>query len=1853
MQPRLPVRSSNSLDQYHSSDFPSSDDDDLIELSQRIRSPVPSTQLSAQLVSGSTASNTGLEMQKTNYSRGSFDTSLLSTAVSARASTSSRMELSGQTSTSSIGMPILSTAVSAMASASSRPELPGQVPIRDWWIPLTRESGHVKTVLDDINERVIQQRQKELEEQEEQRRLRWQKENDELSRVVREVLAPGVSAPGRRHGAEQIFTMAGRRDAPSSSAVNEIYAVIQKMVESQDRFAQKMTEVQVQGMQQLTQKIVETQAQTQNVQQFAQKMVEAQIQTIQQLAQQQGQLAINQDKLASEIQSLAQQQNRKRRTSRRGRSEATEENTSDNSSETEPEVVPARSILRRTAPEELSGKSRSTSRTRTVIIHEPNEGRKSRPHSPDQASAVDSPRKRKCSESQRSSGGRPVPSTVSRQLCTADRQQGQPIGSRHPDVAASAASRTMMMVDNDPVNVQPAGIVQSSDTVVNSGGPGRIQSIAPGQAVPRFTGGADADFDVFLAQFELFAGGYRWNNLDKLMNLKMCLHGTASAFITRYAYVTDYNEFVRVLREFFGKGARSGTNEVRLLQRIRQKNETIPELRLAIEQLAEWAYPVEKQLKTPMFIRMERDAFIRALGDKRLIERVQLMCPQTIDEAARWAHEYEEQEARANWAPNLLSPAQPPDTVRTAMPAESCQQQQQQQKQQKSATSSDIDKLTAAVTSMVSVINTRLDELQGKSAAANSQPSVAATSTNRSLSRAARKASSACNHCQQMGHYKYECPRLSVEEKQALMEQHAQIRRRRYGGTSAGPPAAPVQSSNNVGHTEPKGHTVPYTVGTLTGEQSVLYYTVVYIGGQDFRVMLDLGAGVSLIGVRYVPPGMFIDRHRADVSVNAGNDTPFRIEGVILLKFRLSPDEEEISHYMAVTPDLDDILFGNDLLRKLKFACSLEDNSLSLMGKPRVMHPIPVGPCVRRIYTATDVIVEQRHEVDVPVNVPLNHLRDKAPALFSEACEIGPGVVAANVVLPGYTAEAKLKVLNLSNRPFMIPSGCLLTSAYPYVSQAVLARMEQQIESDEERCCQRMADVKASGVGSGFPQLSVKAIVQRSTDDTTACQLPDLPHSMSSGLQLLQTDWHDSTPQAGKCHVHGGDAQITCPRLDAELLRSCDENCVPMEARAVYTPAPVQPPGRSVSHVQAERVMCIAQFQTQCHSPFRFAEDGCPVSDCVVHNYTRRSLPFSPLDCTTRNVVRSVCCLKDCSACSVLDKPVVCQPEVCRTVYTSARSELCSDTDSDDEVIGPCLGQSFADKVVLDPDSDGSSSSCCDRPARARLKGQFEHLLPLLDSLPSDLSNAQVDKIVDLLIVNSDVFSKHKHDLGCTDLIEARIPTGNAMPHAESLRSHPRAYLDLIDKEIDEMLKAGVIQRCQSSWNANIVCVKKKNGDVRICVDLRGLNLAHKPYVDKYPLSRIDDCINALSGRKWFSSIDVSASFHQVPIHPDDKHKTAFSSRRGQFCYNTLTMGFASSPAIYCRLTERVLCGLLYDIVVAYVDDAVVVANDFEEMLQNLQVVLDRFKGAKLKLRPSKCFLFQHQIEFCGHIVSEQGRRVSDRRTACLNDLKFPTNIHALRRLIGFFSYNRAYIDHFSDLIEPLVAMTRKGAIIEPKPEAVRSFELLKDAVRSAPVLALMKDTGDFVLQTDASLYALGAALYQWQEGELRPLGFASRSLSKHERNYCTTRREVLGVIFGLRSFKNLITGHHVTVECDHAAIIHYQSTPEPMSQVARHLDELSSFDMDIVYVQGEKNVVADFLSRMPPCNRGPEGEPCKQCTRRMIGHGQKREEFVYAVSTTQGQVQTRGRVRTRSGRVSVAPPQDPAFDYSDGQSKR
>ena len=163
----------------------------------------------------------------------------------------------------------------------------------------------------------------------------------------------------------------------------------------------------------------------------------------------------------------------------------------------------------------------------------------------------------------------------------------------------------------------------------------------------------------------------------------------------------------------------------------------------------------------------------------------------------------------------------------------------------------------------------------------------------------------------------------------------------------------------------------------------------------------------------------------------------------------------------------------------------------------------------------------------------------------------------------------------------------------------------------------------------------------------------------------------------------------------------------------------------------------------------------------------------------------------------------------------------------------------------------------------------------------------------------------------------------------------------------------------------------KRDGGIRFCIDYRKLNnVTHR---DSYPLPRIDDSVEALSGARWFSTLDLKSGYWQVEMDETDREKTAFSIGSGLWQFTVMPFGLSNAPATFERLMEQVLAGLPLTTALVYLDDVLVAGRNFSEHLAHLSVVLQRFREASLKLNPKKCFLFQLQVKYLGHVISQQG----------------------------------------------------------------------------------------------------------------------------------------------------------------------------------------------------------------------------------------------------------------------------------------
>ena len=488
----------------------------------------------------------------------------------------------------------------------------------------------------------------------------------------------------------------------------------------------------------------------------------------------------------------------------------------------------------------------------------------------------------------------------------------------------------------------------------------------------------------------------------------------------------------------------------------------------------------------------------------------------------------------------------------------------------------------------------------------------------------------------------------------------------------------------------------------------------------------------------------------------------------------------------------------------------------------------------------------------------------------------------------------------------------------------------------------------------------------------------------------------------------------------------------------------------------------------------------------------------------------------------------------------------------------------------------------CIRPAKQ--ENVPEHLKDLYERTVVGMTKEQKAEIAKLLKKYSNSFSKSDEDVGRTGIVRHKINTENAHPIKQPLRRTPVHLNSEIDKQIDDMLQRDVIQPSSSPWASGIVIVSKKDGTKRFCVDYRKLN--DVTVKDSYPIPRIDDSLEQLSGAQWFSCLDLNAGYWQVEVDEADREKTAFTSRRGLFEFKTMPFGLCNAPATFERLMETVLAGLNWQICLIYLDDIIVHGESFEAMLTNLDRVLSKLQEAGLKLKPRKCQLFKKEVEYLGHIVSASGIKTDPKKIQAVRDWPEPNNVTELRSFIGLCSYYRRFILGFANIAKPLHRLTSKGEPFVWTCECSQAFEKLKNCLCEAPTLAHPDFTKEFILDTDASDFAIGAVLSQVFDGKERVIAYASKTLTKAERRYCVTRKELYALVHFVKYFRHYLYGKKFTIRTDHGSLRWLMQYKNPEGQVARWLEILSSFNMKIIHRPGRSHRNADGMSRIR----------CKQC---------------------------------------------------------
>ncbi|MEL7521903.1 MAG: reverse transcriptase family protein, partial [Cyanobacteria bacterium J06553_1] len=456
-------------------------------------------------------------------------------------------------------------------------------------------------------------------------------------------------------------------------------------------------------------------------------------------------------------------------------------------------------------------------------------------------------------------------------------------------------------------------------------------------------------------------------------------------------------------------------------------------------------------------------------------------------------------------------------------------------------------------------------------------------------------------------------------------------------------------------------------------------------------------------------------------------------------------------------------------------------------------------------------------------------------------------------------------------------------------------------------------------------------------------------------------------------------------------------------------------------------------------------------------------------------------------------------------------------------------------------------------------------------------------KILDSLFNEfSDILPSKDRPLGKTTLLQHSIKlVPGAKPVNIPAYRVPHSKRIQIDKEVQGLIDQGIIEESDSPWSSPLLLVPKSDGSFRPVVDYRALNKL--TIAQPFPMPRIKDLLSDINrNNKIFSSIDLAKGFLQLPLEPESRPYTAFSTRSGHFQFKSAPMGLRNSPSSFLRLMTLVLQGLLSDDVLVYLDDLLVCSETLEQHTTRLREVFQRLKDANLTINPIKCKFFQKELTFLGHTISSKGILPNELKVTAVRNFPTPTNEKQIKQFIGLAGFYRSFIWNFGELAVPLTSLLKKDSKFIWGDQQEKSFNALKEALTTAPILTFPDYTQTFHLYTDASSTGLGAVLMQKVNGELQPIAFASRVLNNAERNYCTTDREMLAVVWGLKHYRELILGYSIHLWTDHNPLVSINSHAykDPHGRIARYILTLNDFEVEVKYIKGAYNKPPDALSR-------------------------------------------------------------------------
>lgn len=466
----------------------------------------------------------------------------------------------------------------------------------------------------------------------------------------------------------------------------------------------------------------------------------------------------------------------------------------------------------------------------------------------------------------------------------------------------------------------------------------------------------------------------------------------------------------------------------------------------------------------------------------------------------------------------------------------------------------------------------------------------------------------------------------------------------------------------------------------------------------------------------------------------------------------------------------------------------------------------------------------------------------------------------------------------------------------------------------------------------------------------------------------------------------------------------------------------------------------------------------------------------------------------------------------------------------------------------------------------------------------SHLSNANQNDIKRLIYNYSQSFFIENDTLKACNLFEHTINLKHKEPIYERQFPLPEAMKTEMDKHIDYMLRSEIISPINfSSYNSPCFLVKKKNNSFRFVVDMRKINKAVIP--NKYSHANPQEILSRMHNAKYFTKFDLKLGFHQQSLNPNSRHILAFTHRGKRYAYNRLCMGLTDSAASFSQMVILALDEYINKFVEVYIDDCIIYSSNLSDHMKQVELVIKKLAAHNLTIEISKSEFCKESVDFLGFHLSHNKISPSQKNIDAINKIKYPNTVRKLQRVLGAFNFVRCFIPKYAEKTKILTNLLKKNSKFVFNEQCKKAVEDLKKIISSKPVLSPPDFNRPFIIETDASNIAIGGALVQYDKfSNKHVVYYHSRTLNEREQRMSTFEREFLGIVeCSTKVFYKYILNSKFIIRTDHKPILHYMNSnmDTGTSKTIRGRIKLHSMNFKLVYVEGKKHKLGDFLSRI------------------------------------------------------------------------